>query len=114
MTTEAIMGREEVLRLAHDSDVKFIRLWFADILGHLKGFAITINDLEEARDQGVGFDGSAIDGFARHHESDMRAYPDSATFTLCPGVPVRMPWPGCSATYATSGARLSPAIHATS
>ena len=87
MTTEAITGREEVLRMAHDSDVKFIRLWFADILGHLKGFAITISDLEEALDRGVGFDGSAIDGFARHYESDMRAYPDPATFTLLPRRP---------------------------
>ncbi len=87
MTTEAITVREEVLRAAHESDVKFIRLWFTDILGHLKGFAITINDLEEALERGVGFDGSAIDGFARHHESDMRAYPDPDTFALLPWRP---------------------------
>ena len=56
---------EFVLRNARESDVKFIRLWFTDILGNLKGFAITIEDLEDALLHGVGFDGAAIEGFAR-------------------------------------------------
>ena len=87
MTTEGTAARDFVLRAARENDVKFIRLWFTDILGKLKGFAITADDLEDALELGVGFDGSAIDGFARHHESDMRAYPDPATFTLLPWRP---------------------------
>ena len=76
-----------VLHTARDADVKFVRLWFPDILGHLKGFAINVDDLEDAINQGVGFDGSAIEGFARFHESDMRAFPDPNTFTLLPWRP---------------------------
>ena len=87
MTTETATARDFVLRTARDNDVKFIRLWFTDILGKLKGFAVTADDLEDALERGVGFDGSAIDGFARHHESDMRAYPDPSTFTLLPWRP---------------------------
>ena len=79
--------REFVLRSARDNDVKFLRLWFTDILGSLKGFAITVGDLEDAIDQGVGFDGSSIEGFARIDESDMRAFPDPATFTILPWRP---------------------------
>ncbi|MBM3941380.1 MAG: glutamine synthetase [SAR202 cluster bacterium] len=86
MTTET-KDRDWVVRLAREKDVKFVRLWFTDILGHLKGFAINVDDLEEALELGVGFDGSAIDGFARSHESDMRAFPDPATFTLLPWRP---------------------------
>ena len=87
MSTAGINDRESVLRIARENDVKFVRLWFTDILGKLKGFAINVDDLEDALEQGVGFDGSAIDGFARHHESDMRAFPDPATFTLLPWRP---------------------------
>jgi len=79
--------REYVLRTARDNDVKFIRLWFTDILGNLKGFAITVDDLEDAIERGVGFDGSAIEGFARIDESDMRAFPDPTTFALLPWRP---------------------------
>jgi glutamine synthetase len=84
MTTDE---RDYVLRTARDNDVKFIRLWFTDILGNLKGFAITVDDLEDAIERGVGFDGSAIEGFARIDESDMRAFPDPTTFTLLPWRP---------------------------
>jgi glutamine synthetase len=84
MTTDE---REYVLRTARDNDVKFIRLWFTDILGNLKGFAITVADLEDAIERGVGFDGSAIEGFARIDESDMRAFPDPTTFALLPWRP---------------------------
>lgn len=81
--------REYVLQAALDADVKFVRLWFPDILGHLKGFAIDVDDLNDAILQGVGFDGSAIEGFARIEESDMRAFPDTNTFTLLPWRPQR-------------------------
>ena len=87
MTTETSAARDFVLRTARENDVKFVRLWFTDILGKLKGFAVSADDLEDALERGVGFDGSAIDGFARHHESDMRAHPDPATFNLLPWRP---------------------------
>ena len=79
--------REFVLRSAQENDVNFVRLWFTDILGNLKGFAISVNDLEDAIEQGVGFDGSSIEGFARIDESDMRAFPDPTTFTVLPWRP---------------------------
>lgn len=79
--------QEFVVRSARENDVKFIRLWFTDILGNLKGFAITVDDLGDAIEEGVGFDGSSIEGFARIEESDMRAFPDPATFTLLPWRP---------------------------
>ena len=82
--------REEidyVLHNAREADVKFIRLWFTDILGNLKGFATTIEELEDAMIRGVGFDGSSIQGFARVDESDMVALPDPATFRILPWRP---------------------------
>jgi glutamine synthetase len=83
-TTDA---REYVLKIAREHDVKFIRLWFADILGFLKSFAITLEELEGALEDGVGFDGSSIEGFARIDESDMLALPDPDTFQLLPWRP---------------------------
>ena len=79
--------KEYVLRLAKEHDVRFIRLWFTDILGFLKSFAITIDELEKALEEGMGFDGSAIEGFARIDESDMLAVPDPNTFCLLPWRP---------------------------
>jgi len=76
-----------VLRVAKEHDVRFIRLWFTDILGFLKSFAITIDELEKALEEGMGFDGSAIEGFARIDESDMLAIPDPNTFCLLPWRP---------------------------
>ena len=87
METGGVSEREYVLQAARDNDVKFVRLWFTDILGNLKGFAIDAKDLKDAMEQGVGFDGSAIEGFARVYESDMRAFPDPTTFTLLPWRP---------------------------
>ncbi|HLF77609.1 MAG TPA: glutamine synthetase family protein [Dehalococcoidia bacterium] len=85
------MAREEssdyVLQQCRQQDVKFIRLWFTDILGSLKSFAITFEQLEEALEEGVGFDGGAIEGFARAGESDMTAIPDPSTFQLLPWRP---------------------------
>ena len=79
--------REYVLRRAKELDVKFIRLWFTDILGSLKSFAITVEELEKALDEGMSFDGASIEGFARTDESDMVALPDPSTFALLPWRP---------------------------
>ncbi len=80
-------AEEFVLKTARENDVKFIRLWFSDIVGKLKGFSITVEELEDALEQGVAFDGSAIEGFARIHESDMIAMPDPTTFRVLPWRP---------------------------
>lgn len=80
-------AKERVLKLVADNKVKFIRLWFTDILGMLKSFAITSEELETALDEGMGFDGSSIQGFARIDESDMIAMPDPSTFCLLPWRP---------------------------
>lgn len=74
----------EVLKLVKEHKVKFIRLWFTDVLGFLKGFAITPSELEGALEEGMGFDGSSIEGFARIEESDMIAKPDPDTFAILP------------------------------
>ena len=73
---------EQVLRVAREQNVKFIKLWFTDILGFLKSFAITVEELEGALEEGMGFDGSSIEGFARIDESDMVALPDPGTFKV--------------------------------
>ncbi len=80
-------AKEYVLKTAKEHDVKFIRLWFTDILGFLKSFAITVQELETALEMGMGFDGSSIEGFARIDESDMVAHPDPETFQLLPWRP---------------------------
>ena len=79
--------KEYVLDAVREHDVKFIRFWFTDILGFLKSFAITREELEEALEEGMGFDGSSIDGFARIDESDMMAVPDPSTFAILPWRP---------------------------
>jgi glutamine synthetase len=76
-----------VISACRENDVKFIRLWFTDIVGSLKSFAITVEELEKALDEGMGFDGSSIEGFARIDESDMIAMPDPTTFQLVPWRP---------------------------
>ncbi len=81
------MTKQDVLKAVADNKVKFIRLWFTDILGMLKSFAITAEELELALDEGMGFDGSSIQGFARIDESDMVAMPDPNTFCLVPWRP---------------------------
>ena len=80
-------SKEYVLQMAKDHDVKFVRLWFTDILGFLKSIAITVEELPEALEEGIGFDGSSIEGFARIDESDMVALPDPTTFALLPWRP---------------------------
>src|SRR4029079_791411 len=79
--------RAFVIRTAEEREIRFIRLWFTDILGFLKSFAIPAEELPEALTEGVGFDGSAIDGFARVQEADMIAHPDPSTFQILPWRP---------------------------
>ena len=76
-----------VLKTTKEQNVKFIRLWFTDILGFLKSFSITVEELEVALNEGMGFDGSSIEGYARIDESDMVALPDPDTFQLLPWRP---------------------------
>jgi glutamine synthetase len=75
-------SKEYVLKKAKEHDIEFIELWFTDILGFLKSFTITFEELEGALENGMGFDGSSIEGFARIDESDMVALPDPDTFKL--------------------------------
>ncbi len=80
-------NRAHAIEMAREHDVKFVRLWFTDILGFLKSFAIPVEELEGALEEGVGFDGSSIEGFVRIDESDMIAMPDPSTFKLLPWRP---------------------------
>jgi glutamine synthetase len=76
--------QEFVLRTIEERDIRFVRLWFTDVLGFLKSVAVAPAELEGAFAEGIGFDGSAIEGFARVHESDMLARPDPSTFQVLP------------------------------
>lgn len=76
-----------VLRSVEQRDIRFVRLWFVDILGRLKNFAISPEDLEVAFEEGIGFDGFAIEGFATPEEADMLAFPDASTFQILPWRP---------------------------
>jgi glutamine synthetase len=76
--------RREVLNRIQGEGVEFVLLWFTDIEGHLKSFAITPSEIEDALDDGMGFDGSSITGFNAIEESDMVAIPDPDTFQLMP------------------------------
>ena len=78
--------QEFVLRTLEERDIRFVRLWFTDVLGTLKSVSVAPAELESAFEEGIGFDGSAIEGFARVYESDMIAMPDP---TDVPGLPVR-------------------------
>lgn len=76
--------QEHVLRTVEEQHVRFVRLWFPDVQGYIKSVAIAPAELEAAFAEGIGFDGSAIEGFARVYESDLLAKPDAATFQLLP------------------------------
>jgi len=76
--------KSEVMKLIKEHKIRYIRLWFTDVLGFLKGFTITVEELPRALGDGMGFDGSSIEGFARIEESDMIAHPDPATFAILP------------------------------
>jgi glutamine synthetase len=86
-----LKSKKDVLKIVKDRDVSFIQIWFTDILGVLKSFAITPSELENALTEGMGFDGSSIEGFARIEESDMIAMPDPATFQFLPWRPQDRP-----------------------
>ena len=77
-------GKDYVLKMAREHNVKFVELWFTDILGNLKSYAIPGSELEGAIDNGLGFDGSSVEGYARIDESDMMSVPDLDTFQLLP------------------------------
>ena len=79
--------KQQILSQAEENNVKFIRLWFTDILGTLKSFALTVGELEDALDGGMGFDGSSITGYNDIEESDMIAMPDPDTFQIIPWSP---------------------------
>ena len=81
------MTKEDVLKFVYDNNVRFVKLWFTDILGFAKSFSISIDELEGAFSEGMGFDGSSIQGFARIDESDMIAVPDPNTFVVLPWRP---------------------------
>ena len=92
-------NKEYVLKMVKDQNVRFIRLWFTDVLGFLKSFAITPDELEGALEEGMGFDGSSIEGFARIDESDMMAMPIPKPSAFFPGDGTRHRSPGCSAIF---------------
>jgi glutamine synthetase len=79
-----VSTKADVLRFIKDNDVRIVHLWFTDILGMLKSFGITDLQIEEAIDEGLGFDGSSVEGFARIYESDLIAIPDLSTLQLLP------------------------------
>ena len=93
-----------MLRTLEERDIRFIRLWFTDVLGFLKSVAIAPAELEGAFAEGIGFDGSAIEGFARVYESDMLAKPDPSTFQI---LPWRSETPGAAGCSATSSCRTA-------
>src|SRR3954463_6717011 len=85
-TTMPSMDRQQefVLRTLEERDIRFVRLWFTDVSGYLKAVAVAPAEIEAAFAEGIGFDGSAIEGFARVYESDMLAKPDPGTFQVMP------------------------------
>ena len=82
---------QDVLKTVKEHNVSFIQFWFTDVLGRLKSFSVTPSELETGLEEGMGFDGSSIEGFARIHESDMIAKPDPSTFQLLPWRPSDKP-----------------------
>jgi glutamine synthetase len=79
--------KDYVLKSIQSNDIHFIRFWFTDVLGTLKSFAVTPSEIETAFEEGMGFDGSSIEGFSRIQESDMLAFPDATTFQALPWRP---------------------------
>ena len=79
--------KNDVVKLVKEKNISFIQFWFTDVLGILKSFAVTPSELEEGLEEGMGFDGSSIEGFARIEESDMIAMPDPSTFQFLPWRP---------------------------
>lgn len=84
VTLEGVYDKASVMKAIEENEVHFVRFWFTDVLGNLKAFELTADQVENAFDEGMGFDGSSIEGFARIQESDMLAYPDPTTFQILP------------------------------
>jgi len=84
-------AKQDILRQAEEANVKFVRMWFTDIIGTLKSFSLTVGELEDALDGGMGFDGSSITGYQDIEESDMIALPDPSTFKIFPWSPKETP-----------------------
>lgn len=78
------MDKDQVIKAVKEQDIKFIRLWFTDVMGILKSFAVTASEIENALNNGMGFDGSSITGYQDIEESDMIAMPDPSTFMVLP------------------------------
>ena len=76
--------QDYVLRTIEERGIRLVWLWFTDVLGFLKSFAVTSEELEQAFDEGIGFDGSAIEGFARDQETGELARPDAGTLKISP------------------------------
>src|SRR3954447_16907724 len=87
MSVDRPQTPEDVKAIVAERDIRFIRLWFTDILGQLKSFSINRSELDAAFDAGMGFDGSSITGFNAIEESDMIAMPDASTFAILPWRP---------------------------
>ena len=83
--------KSDVMKIVKEKNISFIQFWFTDVLGILKSFAVTPSELEEGLEEGMGFDGSSIEGFARIEESDMIAMPDPSTFQFLPWRPQERP-----------------------
>ena len=95
----AVDRQEEfVLRTLEERDIRFVRLWFTDVLGTLKSVAVAPAELEGAFADGIGFDGSAIEGFARVYEADMILRRTRPRSSCCRGAVSTRASPGCSAT----------------
>ncbi|MBW1708382.1 MAG: glutamine synthetase [Deltaproteobacteria bacterium] len=85
------LAEEDILKKISDLEVSFVQFWFTDVQGRLKSLAVDATDLDEALKDGIGFDGSSIEGFARIEESDMIAKPDLSTFQILPWRPADRP-----------------------
>lgn len=81
---QGVYDKATVLQAIEEHEVHFVRFWFTDVLGNLKAIEMTKDQVEGSFDEGVGFDGSSVQGFARIQESDMLAYPDPTTFQILP------------------------------
>src|SRR5258706_10106086 len=86
-TADQPKNPEEVKALCEEHKIRFIRFWFTDILGQLKSFSINVEELDDAFEGGMGFDGSSITGFNPIEESDMIAMPDATSFAILPWRP---------------------------
>ena len=104
--------KQYVIKQIEERNIRFLRLWFTDIFGNLKNVAITPSDIEIAFEEGIGFDGSSIDGLASLQDSDMLVHPDPRLSRCCRGARATMAWRACSAICARPTGRRLPATRA--